>query len=275
MENLIIEGDNLIVLQKLLINYKDRIDLIIIDPPYNTNIDYIGYKDSNFHDGWITYIKPRIELSYSLLSPKGIMFIHIDENELLNLLNLCYEIFEKINVNVLIWKKINEQFDKNRIEKKIKNIKSMHEYVLICYKDKANTMLKKIQQPILEKDTWIEKEKPMETILDNFGTTSSAKDELSYLLGSREIFATPKPMRLFKEFVRAATDKKSIVLDFFAGSGTTAHAVMDLNKQDNGQRTFIVNTNSESNICQSVTIPRIKRSIELFEYKETFKYISY
>ena len=58
------------------------------------------------------------------------------------------------------------------------------------------------------------------------------------------------------------------MLDFFAGSGTTGHAVMDLNKEDNGCRKFILITNNESNICQRVTIPRIQKAIKMFDYKE-------
>jgi adenine-specific DNA-methyltransferase len=275
MENLIIEGENLFVLQKMQEEYKNAIDLVIIDPPYNTNIDYIGYKDSNFANGWIEFIKPRIKLAYSLLSEKGVMFIHIDENELINLANLCYEIFKKQNVNILIWKKINELFDNNRIEKEVINIKSAHEYVLICYNNKSITTLNNMKQPIFQNNKWFDIEKPMETILDNLGTTSSAKDELNLLLGSRNVFSTPKPIRLFKEFVRVTTDKKSIILDFFAGSGTTAHSVMDLNKEDNGERKFIINTNDENNICQLVTIPRINNAIKLNQYAETYKYQFY
>jgi adenine-specific DNA-methyltransferase len=93
------------------------------------------------------------------------------------------------------------------------------------------------------------------------GTTSSAKDELSELLGDRNIFSTPKPMKLFKELIRASTSTDSIILDCYAGSGTTGHSTMDLNKEDGGQREFILITNNESDICNMVTIPRIKNAI--------------
>ena len=93
------------------------------------------------------------------------------------------------------------------------------------------------------------------------------------LLGDRTIFSTPKPVKLIKEFIRAATDKDSIVLDFFSGSGTTGHATMDLNKEDGGNRKFILITNNESNICRKVTIPRIQKAIEKFEYKEDLELV--
>lgn len=61
-----------------------------------------------------------------------------------------------------------------------------------------------------------------------------------------------------KELVRATTNKDSIVLDFFAGSGTVGHAVVDLNNEDNGNRKYILISNSESNICRNVTLKRMQ-----------------
>lgn len=63
-----------------------------------------------------------------------------------------------------------------------------------------------------------------------------------------------------KEFVRMTTDKDSIVMDFFAGSGTVGHAVADLNKEDGGARSFILVSNSESNICKNVTVKRMEKA---------------
>lgn len=274
MKNIIIENDNIIALEELSNHYLNKIDLIVIDPPYNTDIDHIGFKDTNFKDGWVSFMKPRLELGYSLLSNTGVMFIHIDENELINLAKLCYNIFEYKNVNILVWKKINKYFDQNRVHKSVNNIKSAHEYVLLCYKDKKITNLNEMKQPVFENNKWIDILTPMESVLDNLGTTSSAKDEIAELLGSREVFTTPKPMRLVKEMVRVATNEVSVVLDFFAGSGSTGHAVMDLNKEDGGNRKFILVTNNESDICRKVTIPRITRAIAINGYNEEFEIIS-
>ncbi|MDH5647399.1 MAG: site-specific DNA-methyltransferase, partial [Candidatus Heimdallarchaeota archaeon] len=119
MKNIILENDNIIALTELNKHFPQMIDLIVIDPPYNTNIEHIGYRDSNFKDGWISFIEPRLKLGYTLLSKVGVMFIHIDENELINLTNLCYEIFGINNVNILVWKKVNNHFDQNRIHKSV------------------------------------------------------------------------------------------------------------------------------------------------------------
>lgn len=272
MKNLIIESDNLQAMQNMLPTLQGKIDVMPIDPPYNTKVDYISYKDGYYEEGWENFMRPRLEIAYKLLSPKGVAFIHIDENELVTLTKLCATIFGEDNIITCVWKKANERFDVNRVEKPLESgIRRTHEYLLICFKDKSNTTLKNVMQPIWDGKQYIEISKPLETVIDDMGTTSSAKDEIERLLGDRKIFSTPKPVKLIKEFVRAASDKNSIVLDFFAGSGTTGHAVMDLNKEDGGGRKFILITNDENNICQQVTIPRIARAIELFNYAETFE----
>ena len=106
-----------------------------------------------------------------------------------------------------------------------------------------------------------EKEYYMTSILTGFGTSSSAKDEILNIFGDRAIFDTPKPVKLIKEIIRVSTNKNSYVLDFFAGSGTTGQAVLELNKEDGGNRRFILCTNNENNICTDVTYPRLKTVI--------------
>lgn len=274
LKNIIIESDNLIAMKDLLHEFEGKIDVMPIDPPYNTEIDYIEYKDGNYDNGWVSFMQARLEVAYKLLSKNGVMFIHIDENELLSLTMLCGKIFGAKNILTMVWKKTNERFDQNRKEKPLESgVRRTHEYVLLCFKDRANTTLNLIKQPVWNGKEYVEIEKPLETIIDDLGTTSSAKDELELLLGDRTIFSTPKPVKLIKEFVRAGSNKNCIILDFFAGSGTTGHAVMDLNKEDGGQRRFILITNNESNICRKVTIPRIQKAIEKFEYKEDIELV--
>ena len=73
----------------------------------------------------------------------------------------------------------------------------------------------------------------------------------------KKIFNNPKPIDLIKDFLFLSTNNNSIVLDFFAGSGTTAHALALLNKEDGGNRKYILCTNNENNICEEVTYKRI------------------
>ena len=74
-------------------------------------------------------------------------------------------------------------------------------------------------------------------------------------------FSYPKPLELIVEILRAVTKTDRVVLDFFAGSGTTGQACLELNKQDSGNRRFIVCTNNEGDICNNVTYPRLQTII--------------
>jgi site-specific DNA-methyltransferase (adenine-specific)/adenine-specific DNA-methyltransferase len=92
------------------------------------------------------------------------------------------------------------------------------------------------------------------------GHNQEATKEINSLIGHSS-FETPKPTRLINRILQLATDKDSIILDSFAGSGTTAHAVMNLNQQDGGNRKFIL-VEMDDNIAQTVTTERNKRVIE-------------
>lgn len=89
----------------------------------------------------------------------------------------------------------------------------------------------------------------------------TSKNELKNIFNQSLLFDNPKPISLIK-FLLSMIDYKNItVLDFFAGSGTTAQAVIELNSEDDGNRKFILCTNNENNICENVTYPRIKTVI--------------
>ena len=86
---------------------------------------------------------------------------------------------------------------------------------------------------------------------------------LDSILGKREQFQYPKAPEAVKQSILAMQNKKIIkVLDFFAGSGTTGHAVLELNKEDGGNRQFILCTNNENKIAEEVTYPRVKNVIK-------------
>lgn len=104
------------------------------------------------------------------------------------------------------------------------------------------------------------------------GHSQDATKELKNIFDGESKFTYPKSIRLLQRIVCLYGDKSSTILDFFAGSGTTGHAVMKLNVEDGGSRKFILCTNNENNICRDVTYERIKRVIAKEDYKASLKY---
>lgn len=253
LSNYVIESDNLFTLKSMTKFYKSKIKSILIDPPYNSHIDYIGYQDA-FDGSYDDFMNIRIKIAYELLSNDGFLVINIDEGEVDNLTKLCKKFFYKIKV--CKWEKIHPYFDKNRNVNPNKKVVK-YEYIIICFKSKESK-LNNLYQPYLDGEELKEKESKVPNTFRCFGTNSSAKDEIATIFGDRTYFQTPKPLKLLKELVRATTNKNSLVLDFFAGSGTTGHAVIELNKEDNGNRKYILISNNESNICKNITLKRIK-----------------
>lgn len=98
------------------------------------------------------------------------------------------------------------------------------------------------------------------SLWDDCGTATDGTKELQNIFGEK-IFDTPKPTLFIKKIIGLAGDKNALILDFFAGSGTTGQAVVDLNKEDGGNRHFILCTNDDSSICSNVTYPRLKTVI--------------
>lgn len=103
-------------------------------------------------------------------------------------------------------------------------------------------------------------------------TNFNATPELEKIMGAKKLFDYPKPILLIKSLLSLLNMNAYTALDFFAGSGTTGHAVMQLNAEDGGKRKFILCTNNENNICRDVTYERIKRVIAKEDYKASLKY---
>ncbi len=111
--HIIIEGDNLEALTALSYTHEGRIDVIYIDPPYNTgkqddfmyNDKYVDSEDAYRHSKWLSFMSKRLRIAKRLLSEQGVLFISIDDNEQANLRLLCDEIFtEKLFVADVIWR---------------------------------------------------------------------------------------------------------------------------------------------------------------------------
>ena len=100
------------------------------------------------------------------------------------------------------------------------------------------------------------------------GDNQEAKDELKNILrGVNRSFDNPKPTRMLERIVELVADKESIILDSFAGSGTTGHSVFSLNKKDGGNRRFVL-VEMETEICNKITYNRLKSAINGYTYNE-------
>lgn len=159
-KNLFFTGDNLEVLRHLQSNYQNKIDMIYIDPPYNTGKDGFVYPDNfeysddklkemfgiddeqverlkniqgrSSHSAWLTFIYPRLQLSKRLLNQNGVIFISIDGNEYTNLKEICDEIFGNTNF-------VGDLIIKTATDNNSSQINIEHEY-MICYAINKNNL---------------------------------------------------------------------------------------------------------------------------------------
>lgn len=135
--NFLIEGDNLASLQLLEKTHKGRIQMIYIDPPYNTGNKDFTYDDSKVdgldgfrHSKWLSFMDSRLRIAKKLLSSQGVIFISIDDNEMSTLKSLCDNIFGEQNFVANVIVKSNP-----RGSQSTKEIASVHEYILVYAKD--------------------------------------------------------------------------------------------------------------------------------------------
>lgn len=136
--HILIEGDNLEALITLAYTHEGKIDVIYIDPPYNTgnndfiyNDKYVDKEDSYRHSKWLSFMSKRLRIAKQLLSDKGIIFISIDDNEQAQLKLLCSEIFgEKNFVADLVW---SNQEGGGSSDSKLFRIK--HEHIIVFSKN--------------------------------------------------------------------------------------------------------------------------------------------
>ncbi|MBD3809826.1 MAG: site-specific DNA-methyltransferase [Sulfuricurvum sp.] len=98
------------------------------------------------------------------------------------------------------------------------------------------------------------------------GMSQDGNKNLIDIFGSK-VFSFPKPVSLVSYLLKIINNKNALILDFMAGTGTTGHAVLDLNAQDGGNRRFILCTNNENGICENVTYPRLQKVIQGYQKK--------
>lgn len=132
-DNLIIKGNNLIVLSCLLKRYEGDIKCIYIDPPYNTKNDSFNYNDSFNHSTWLTFMKNRLELALKILDEKGVIFVQCDDNEQAYLKVIMDDLFGRDNyVSTIVRKTRSSATTKSDAE-----IEKLEDYILVYFKNKS------------------------------------------------------------------------------------------------------------------------------------------
>ena len=249
MTNYIYFGDNLPILESLP---AESVDLIYIDPPFNTgkvqarrqlrttrdaNGDRVGFGDQHYKtevlseqrygdvfSDYEAFLEPRLREAYRVLKPQGSFYFHIDYREVHYCKVLLDSIFGRENfLNEIIWAYDFGGRAKNRWPAKHDNIlfyvKDHHNYVFnreaidrIPYLAPNLVGVEKARRGKLPTDTW------WHTIV---GTNSREKTG----------YPTQKPVAILERIIQASSNEGDVVLDFFAGSGTTGQACLNLKRQ--------------------------------------------
>ena len=139
-DNLIIKGNNLIVLASLLEKYEGKVKCIYIDPPYNTGSDSFNYNDSFNHSTWLTFMKNRLELAKKLLTDDGSIFVQCDDNEQAYLKVLMDDIFKRENFVATAPRKTGAGAAANRADYVLRK---PYDFIMIYGKDKLSICFNK------------------------------------------------------------------------------------------------------------------------------------
>ncbi|ACD48829.1 site-specific DNA-methyltransferase [Helicobacter pylori] len=254
--NYLIKGNNLIALHSLKKKFAKQVKCIYIDPPYNTGNDSFNYNDNFNHSSWLVFMKNRLEVAREFLSDDGSIYINLDYNEVHYCKVLMDEIFKRENLrSEIIWrmgflsgyktaakkyirnhdtilfysKSDNYLFNKTYIENK--------DFLQLLTKNEVQNAFKKFSFPQEKVDdflTFINHENrgekyPLEDTwnsnkwdkLNSIAIDSSVSRVDETIAIDDENFKGQKPEALISRILEVSTNENDLVLDFFAGSGTT------------------------------------------------------
>jgi len=359
LDGWLIKSENYQALNTILPKFKEKVQTIYIDPPYNTGSDEFIYKDNFQHSSWLTMMENRLNLAREFITNKGVIFISIGDTiksdvhitSVSRLIALANQIFGEDNYIATFVRKSGVAPRQD-----IKHIANAHDYIVsyskkidllnlnqkpatfkgFVYEDEyVNTRGKyrlnkldrgskhyseSLDYPIVAPDgteifpggnpndkrwiwTWskdkvkwgiergyivfkkdkygswkvyykeyelvdneekpIKRTNPYDTfIMEAYNEIGS--QELKSLFEER-VFEYPKPTNLILHLLKIGSFTDSLIFDFFAGSGTTAHAVMKLNKEDGGKRKFLAVEMAD--YFETILIPRIKKTAYSFNWK--------
>jgi adenine-specific DNA-methyltransferase len=264
-DNLIIKGNNLLALHSLKKEFAGKVKLIYIDPPYNTGSDSFNYNDRFNHSSWLTFMMNRLEIAKKLLSEDGSILVQADWNEIHYLKVLLDSVFNRENFrNEIIWvyhgpgspkmKQYNRKHDNilwysksasdwvfNGDEVRMSSEVHVGGFNNEMSADVSNEYTNRGKIP----EDWWEmgrsKEEFVEEMSNLYNEYEKIQNKNWWKMAvaarirvdgkKRSGYLTEKPYKLIERFVKAHTNENDIVLDFFAGSGTTGFVSNYLNRQ--------------------------------------------
>ncbi|MDU9786574.1 site-specific DNA-methyltransferase [Helicobacter pylori] len=287
--NYLIKGNNLIALHSLKKKFAKQVKCIYIDPPYNTGNDSFNYNDNFNHSSWLVFMKNRLEAAREFLSDDGSIYINLDYNEVHYCKVLMDEIFKRENFrSEIIWrmgflsgyktaakkyirnhdtilfysKSDNYLFNKTYIENK--------DFLQLLTKNEVQNAFKKFSFPQEKVDdflTFINHENrgekyPLEDTwnsnkwdkLNSIAIDSSVSRVDETIVIDDENFKGQKPESLIQRILEVSTNENDLVLDFFAGSGTTCAVAHKMKRRYIGIE--------QMDYIETITKERLKKVIE-------------
>lgn len=287
--NYLIKGNNLIALHSLKKKFAKQVKCIYIDPPYNTGNDSFNYNDNFNHSSWLVFMKNRLEIAREFLSDDGSIYINLDYNEVHYCKVLMDEIFKRENFrSEIIWrmgflsgyktaakkyirnhdtilfysKSDNYLFNKTYIENK--------DFLQLLTKNEVQNAFKKFSFPQEKVDdflTFINHENrgekyPLEDTwnsnkwdkLNSIAIDSSVSRVDETIAIDDENFKGQKPESLIQRILEVSTNENDLVLDFFAGSGTTCAVAHKMKRRYIGIE--------QMDYIETITKERLKKVIE-------------
>lgn len=264
----LIKSDNFQALNTIMPKYQGKIDLIYIDPPFNTGSDF-EYKDKFQDSTWLSLMENRLELAKNLLNDKGSFYLHLDHNANYRGRELLNSIFGEENFrNEIIW------YYSNKMANSGNSFAKNTETILNC--SKTENFIFYRQKELRDKPVVLSKREGRD------GKNMRARDESGNIIyeisndryidtmwnipiigstSQERVYSennlTQKPEALLQRIIKASSDENSIVLDFFAGSGTTCAVALKLGRKflgvEMGEHFY------------KVIIPRLKKVIAGFQ----------
>ncbi len=246
--NLVIKGNNLLALHSLKQKFRGQVKLIYIDPPYNTENDSFKYNDKFTHSTWLTFMKNRLKIANELLSQDGSIYIQLDYNEVHYFKVLMDEVFGRESFQrEIIW----DISVLSGFKTIANNWIRAHDTILFYSKDRSNFIFNK--QKMAHRKEYLDRfdkiDKDGRKYFDGRGEKlyleevikkgKSAGDVWYDIMSFQQIptakervdFDTQKPEALLKRIIQASSNEGDIVLDFFAGSGTTGMVAHKLKRR--------------------------------------------